>query len=68
MGACPRPDTSILYAYISLLPYLIPLAYLAASPFTRSITHLKLFILPGLAYIVGDRMLKNIFLSTAAVM
>lgn len=61
MGACPSPDKTIIYAYVSMLPYLIPLAYLAVFLFTRKISHVKIFLMLASAYIVGDKLLKNVF-------
>lgn len=64
MGACPNPNTSILYAYISLLPYLIPAVYLLTVPFTRRLSHAKIFILLASAYVIGDKLLKKAFQCT----
>lgn len=64
MGACPNPNTSILYAYISLLPYLIPALYLLAAPITRRLSHFKIFILLSSAYVIGDKLLKKAFEGT----
>lgn len=61
MGACPNPNTSILYAYLSLLPYIIPAIYLLAAPFSRRLSHFKVFILLASAYMVGDKLLKKAF-------
>lgn len=61
MGACPNPDSSILYAYLSLLPYVIPALYLLAAPLSRRLSHLKVFLLLASAYLVGDKLLKKAF-------
>lgn len=61
MGACPNPDKPIIYAYISMIPYVTPLIYLLISALTRKISHFKIFFMLASAYVIGDKLLKNIF-------
>lgn len=63
MGACPYPDRSIIWAYLSMVPYVFPLIVLVVAIFTRKMAHLKMVVLMGSAYIVGDKIVKNIIKS-----
>lgn len=61
MGACPNPDASIVYAYLSLLPYVIPALYLLIAALSMRLSHFKVFLLLASAYLVGDKLLKRAF-------
>lgn len=60
MGACPHPDQPIIYAYLSILPYLIPFLLAAYFLFFRRLSILKPLVLLVSAYISGDKLLKGI--------
>jgi len=63
MGACQIPNVSDLYSYISLIPYLLIFALIGISLLKRKYSYLKITTILVIAYIVGDKVLKNIFLS-----
>jgi len=63
-GACPMPGKSILWAYLSVLPYLLPLLVLLASLVLRSMARFKLFLALVSAYISVDKLVKNLIRST----
>lgn len=63
MGACPHPDVSMFFSYMSLLPYLIIFYLLALTIFKRKLSLIRLTSMLICAYIVGDKILKNIFQS-----
>jgi hypothetical protein len=64
MGACHAPDKSPLYAYLSILPYLIPFLYVILGLVLRSIDHLKVCAMLASGYVVGDKLCKPLFKST----
>jgi len=64
MGACPKPNTSIIYAYLSIFPYVLALLLFFISIITRKVSHIKLSLLIGSSYVVGDKILKKILKST----
>lgn len=63
MGACPNPDVSMFYSYISLLPYFIIFYLVGLTLWKRKLSLIKLTSMLICAYIVGDKILKNIFQS-----
>lgn len=63
MGACPHPDASIFFSYMSLLPYFIIFYLIALTLFKRKISLIRLTSMLVCAYIIGDKILKNIFQS-----
>ncbi len=63
MGACPYPDRSLLWAVISMVPYLIPIIFFVVTIFTRKMEHLKFVVLLGSAYLFGDKIVKNLLRS-----
>jgi membrane-associated phospholipid phosphatase len=64
MGACPHPDVSIFLSYISLIPYLIIFYLVAITLIKRKLSMIRLSSMIVCAYIIGDKLLKNIFQST----
>jgi len=67
MGACPAPDKSIVYAYLSILPYLIPFIALISALITKKLSHVKVVTLMVSAYIFADKILKKIMRSNHQV-
>jgi hypothetical protein len=63
MGACPVPNVSIFYSYISLIPYMLIFALIALSLIKRKYSYLRITTALVIAYVMGDKLLKNIFLS-----
>jgi hypothetical protein len=63
MGACPHPDVSMFYSYLSFIPYLIIFYLIALSLYQRKLSILRLTSMLVAAYIVGDKILKNMFQS-----
>lgn len=59
-GACPHPDHTILYSLLSMLPYMLIIYATIRSIFTRRCTHVLLGIMLVTAYIVSDKIIKNI--------
>ena len=64
MGACPIPGESMIWAYISMVPYLIPIIILAMIPFTRQLRDVRRFTLLASCYVFGDKIIKNLIRST----
>lgn len=60
MGACPIPGESMFWAYISMVPYLIPIIILLIGAVTWKLRHFRRFSLLASCYIFGDKILKNI--------
>lgn len=48
------------WAYISMLPYIAPFLLLFVVLVTRRMSQLRLFVLLVSAYIVGDKVIKNL--------
>lgn len=63
MGACPHPDVSMFFSYMSLLPYFIIFYLIALTLFKRKISLIRLTSMLVCVYIIGDKLLKNIFQS-----
>lgn len=63
MGACLPPGVSPIYSYLSLIPYFIIFLYAGLTIFTMKQGYLKMFLLLISSYIIGDRLLKNMFQS-----
>jgi hypothetical protein len=63
MGACPIPDRSIFWAYLSMVPYLIPIIIFIVMLFTKRIKHFKSVALLASCYIIGDKVIKNLIRS-----
>ena len=63
MGACPHPDKTILYAYLSLLPYLVPWGLSIVVLIWRRLSHFKVVSMLVSGYIFGDKVLKNLIRS-----
>jgi hypothetical protein len=63
MGACPAPDKSMVYAYLSIFPYLIPFIVLISALITRKLSQFKIVTLLVSAYIFADKVLKKIIQS-----
>jgi hypothetical protein len=68
MGACPMPEKSIFWAYLSMLPYILPILILISSVIFRKFTQFKLFTLLASSYISGDKIVKNIIKSRFSFM
>ena len=51
------------WAYISMVPYVIPIIIFVMIPFTRKLGHFKRFTLLASCYLFGDKILKNIIRS-----
>jgi hypothetical protein len=65
MSACQYPDRSFLWVILSLLPMAIAYLAILITPFTRKLSHLKVFILTELGYILSDSILKSFFNSNS---
>lgn len=63
MGACPHPNYSVAWAYISMIPYFVPFFILFTFIISRKINHLKGFLLIVSAYLIADKLLKYILRS-----
>lgn len=63
MGACPHPDVSMFFSYMSLIPYFIIFYLIAITLIQRKVSLIKLTSMLVCAYIIGDKLLKNIFQS-----
>lgn len=63
MGACPNPLTSIFFSYISLIPYFIIFYLVTLTLICRKVSLIRLTSMLVFAYIIGDKLLKNIFRS-----
>lgn len=61
MGACPHPDVSMLFSYLSFIPYFIIFYLIANTLIQRKISLIRLTSMLVFAYILGDKLLKNIF-------
>lgn len=60
MGACPHPDVSMFFSYMSFLPYLIIFYLIGLTLFKRQLSLIRLTSMLVAAYIVGDKLLKNV--------
>jgi hypothetical protein len=67
MGACPAPDKSILYAYLSIFPYLIPFIVLIGALITKKLSYFKIVTLLVSAYIFADKIIKKIIKSNQLI-
>ena len=63
MGACPTPTSSIFFSIISLIPYFIIFYLTGITIFQRKISLIRLTSMLVVAYVIGDKILKNIFRS-----
>jgi len=63
MGACPHPDVSMFFPYISLLPYLIIFYIVGLAILKRQASSIRLASMLIAGYIIGDKLLKNMFQS-----
>ncbi len=63
MGACPHPDVSMLFSYLSLLPYFIIFYLIVITFLKRTLSLIRLTTMLMCAYMIGDRLLKNVFQS-----
>lgn len=63
MGACPMPEKSMFWAYLSMVPYILPIIILLSSLIFRKLSQFKLFCMLASSYISGDKILKNIIRS-----
>lgn len=63
MGACPLPEYSLLWSFISMIPYVYPILLSLLMLYSRKLAHLKTVTLLGSAYIFGDKVVKNIIRS-----
>lgn len=63
MGACRPPEASIIFSLASFLPYLIIFLFIGLSISIRTQRQVKMALLLITCYIVGDRILKNVFQS-----
>ena len=63
MGACGPPDSPLIFVIASFIPYIIMLLFIAMSLITRSSRHFRMAILLLSAYIIGDKILKNLIQS-----
>jgi membrane-associated phospholipid phosphatase len=61
MGACQPTGVSIIFSYVSFIPYLIIFLFIGLSLIMRGNRQIKMAVLLISAYIIGDRILKNIF-------
>ena len=66
MGACPKPDVSMFWAYLSMVPYMIPIVIFFVILVTRKLKHVKTFSLLASCYVFGDKIIKNIIRSKSA--
>lgn len=60
MGACRSPDVSIFFSLVSFIPYILILLFIGLSILLRGSRQIKLTILMVSAYIIADRIVKNI--------
>jgi hypothetical protein len=67
MGACPKPGVPIVYAFISLLPYLLAIFLLLRPIITKRLSHILLAGLILSAYVIADKVVKNIIQSKIAI-
>jgi hypothetical protein len=67
MGACPNPDKSMIYAYLSILPYLIPFLYFFRAAIQRNLNHFKVCAMLVSGYLAGDKFCKPFFKSTLLI-
>jgi len=63
MGACPDPNKTMFYAYMSLFPYLIPFFVFAWMVIKRRLSLLKMLGLMVSAYVFTDKFMKKLFKS-----
>jgi membrane-associated phospholipid phosphatase len=63
MGACLPPGKLSIFSYISLLPYLIIFLFIGLTLWSRTSKQFRMLILLVSAYVVGDRLLKNLIQS-----
>jgi hypothetical protein len=63
MGACPHPDVSMFFSYMSFLPYMIIFYLIGLTLFKRQLSLIRLTSMLVAAYVVGDKLLKNVFQS-----
>jgi hypothetical protein len=61
MGACSNPNVSIVWSYMSLIPYFIIFALILLTLITRRLSIIRLTSMLILAYLIGDKILKNVF-------
>lgn len=63
MGACTPTGVSFIYSIMSLIPYIIIMLFLALTFLAKGSRQFKMSMLLLSAYIIGDRVLKNLFSS-----
>jgi membrane-associated phospholipid phosphatase len=63
MGACPNPDALMFFSYVSLIPYFIIFYLIVLTFIQRKLSLIRLTSMLVVAYIVGDKILKNVFQS-----
>ena len=63
MGACQPPEAAFIFSLASFIPYLLIFLFIGLSIFIRNQRQVKMAILLVSCYIVGDRILKNLFQS-----
>lgn len=64
MGACPKPDASLIYAYLSCLPYVLAILLFIITLITRKLSQIKLSALILSSYVIGDKIVKSLLKST----
>ena len=60
MGSCPKPDVSILYSFISMVPYLLIFYLIGKALWTRKLSDILLAGMLVSSYLFTDKILKNI--------
>lgn len=60
MGACKPPDVSLFFSLVSFIPYIIIFLFIGLSILMRGSRQIKLAILMVSAYVLADRIIKNI--------
>ena len=67
MGACPMPEKSMFWAYLSMLPYILPIIIFLSCILLKNMSQFKLSSMLASSYISGDKLVKNLIKSTPAL-
>jgi hypothetical protein len=60
MGACKPPNVSLFFSLVSFIPYLLIFLFIGLSLIMRGRKQIKITILMITAYIIADRIVKNL--------
>lgn len=64
MGSCPYPEVSLVYSFLSTLPYLAAFAIGGLALLQRRLSMFVSFFIVASCYILTDAYLKNIFIGS----